>query len=442
MDFSGVSGRAAVLILGVISIFGVSIARAETMRIVNWNIEADLNSDSTGTFAGTNYVPPTGSNLPSGGLGAITAVLQAIGSLSLEDGAGPSGHPIDVLALEEVGANTSVNTSTYTSVAPSTTEMNAIVGALNNIYGANTYAYSTVANSASGGEGGGPSTIVYNTNTVSIVSASNIGVASGYSSPPGAFRAPMQYQIQPVGYSSAAQFYVDVSHMKSSTSSGDQADRNAEAQEIVATSPVTSGAHVVSVGDFNITQGSSEATYQTMLTKFTDVGCPSDVWADGSSSTTQYAYLESEHGYDVEYRDDLQLVSASAKTGSNSPGIQYDANSYTVLGNFGSPSLYGTNINTQTGTYTFAGLSPSANTAENAALLQALGGTESGANDNNDTAASDHLPIVADYDIDGIAPAPEPGGAVTLLFGAMALMRCRRNLPSATLARSIGTPRR
>jgi len=429
MKFSGVFGRAVGLFLGGISFFGVSTAHAQTMRIVNWNIEADLNSDSTGTFAGTNYVAPSGSGLPSGGVGAITAALQAIGSLSLGDGAGSSGHPIDVLALEEVGSNTSVSTSTYTSVAPSATEMNAIVNALNNIYGANTYAYSTAADSISGGEGGGPSTIIYNTNTVSIVSATSIGVASGYSSPPGAFRAPMQYQIQPVGYSSAAQFYLDVSHAKSGSTSSDASDRNAEAQEIVASSPVTSGAHVLSVGDFNITGGSSEATYQTMLTKFNDVGDPSDTWADGSSSTTQYAYLESEHGFDVEFRDDLQFVSPSATTGSGSPGIKYDANSYTVLGNFGSPTLYGKNVNTQTGTYTFAGLSPSANAAENQNLLTALGGTESGANDNNDTAASDHLPIVADYDIVGIS-APEPCGAAVLLFGSMTLMLRRRNRSS------------
>lgn len=403
------------------------------MRIVNWNIEADLNSDSTGTFAGTNYVAPSGSGLPSGGVGAITAALQAIGSLSLGDGAGSSGHPIDVLALEEVGANSSVSTSTYTSVAPSATEMNAIVTALNNIYGANTYAYSTAANSTSGGEGGGPNAIIYNTNTVSLVSATNIGVASGYASPPGAFRAPMQFQFQPVGYSSAAQFYVDVSHMKSGSSTADAQDRNAEAQELVATSPVTSGAHVVSLGDLNITNGSSEATYQTMLTKFADVGDPSDVWADGSSSTTQYAYLESEHGYDVEYRDDMQLVSPSATTNSGSPGIQYDSNSYTVLGNFGSPSLYGKNINSQTGTYTFAGLSPSQNATENANLLTALGGTESGANDNNDTAASDHLPIVADYDVDGLSPIPEPGATAALLLGAMGLVLRRRNRSSAEL---------
>jgi hypothetical protein len=57
--------------------------------------------------------------------------------------------------------------------------------------------------------------------------------------------------------------------------------------------------------------------------------------------------------------------------------------------------------------------------------LQALGGTESGANDNNNTAASDHLPIVADYDIDGLS-APEPSGAVILLLGAMTLMLMRR----------------
>ena len=404
-----VFGRAFGLALGGASLFCVSPAHATTMRIVNWNIEADLNSDASGTFAGTGAT--------GGGIAPITTVLQGIGSLNLNDGAGSSGHPIDVLALEEVGAG-SVVTGNNSAVAPSTTQMTAIVNALNKLYPGTTYAYSTVANYTSGGEGGGPSTIVYNTNTISSVNATNIGTATGYNSSPGPYRAPMQYQIQPAGYGSAAQFYLDVSHMKSGSTATDASDRSSEATEIVGSTPVTSGAHVVAVGDFNITGGAAESTYQTMLTKFTDPNDTDKSWIDTNS---KYYYLQSEHGYDVEYRDDLQFVSASAVSGSGSPGLQYDSGTETVFGNFGGTTIDGKNVNSQENVDTFSGLT----TAQSNAVLTALGGDESGANDNDNTAASDHLPIVGDFDIVGV-PTPEPTTAALLMLAMIPLHRRRR----------------
>ena len=418
MKLYRVSGRAFGLVLGCAGLLCVSTAHATTMRIVNWNIEADVATadNATGTFAASKYAN-------GGGIGAISTVLQGIGSLELGDGAGATGHAIDVLALEEVGADTGITSSG--SATPSTAQMTAIVTALNKDYPTASYAYSDVADPTTGGTGGGPSTIVYNTKTVTLVSVAPIGTASGSSKVTGAYRAPMQYQLQPVGYNGGA-FYVDVSHAKASTTSADAADRDYEANEITASAPVTSGAHVLSMGDFNITGGSTEQTYVDLTKKFQDVGNPAGNWNDGSitvngATVYPYTYLESEEGYDVRYRDDIQFATASATAGSGSAGIQYDTGSYTVFGNLGSTSLHGTNVNTQTGTYTFAGLSPADNAAENVTVLGALGGTTIGAtNADSLTNASDHLPIVADYDLNDV-PTPEPAAAALLIFGMIPL---------------------
>jgi hypothetical protein len=80
--------------------------------------------------------------------------------------------------------------------------------------------------------------------------------------------------------------------------------------------------------------------------------------------------------------------------------------SFSVFGNGGSTSLIGNNVNTTYNTDVFSYM-----TATNrSAILSAL------------TTASDHLPVVADYDIVGI---PEPGTIGLLVLGWIGLLRRR-----------------
>ena len=129
---------------------------------------------------------------------------------------------------------------------------------------AGTYAYDSTTDPTTGGTGGGPNGLVYNTTTVQLLGAAVIGSASGSGAP----RAPMRYKLAPKGYNDhSADFFLYVSHMKSGSATSDINRRNVEANTIrtnAATSVVGANAHVIYSGDYNV-NGSSEAAYQTMI---------------------------------------------------------------------------------------------------------------------------------------------------------------------------------
>jgi hypothetical protein len=113
----------------VLVVVPCATALGTTLRVVTYNISGD-----TTTFD-TNGVPPSG---------PLNTVMQAIGAESLAG----NFQPIDVLGLEELN-----NT-------PSITEQ-PIVNALNALYGAGTYAFSTqVDQSDSTSAGSGPSGLI------------------------------------------------------------------------------------------------------------------------------------------------------------------------------------------------------------------------------------------------------------------------------------------
>ena len=108
------------------------------LRIVDYNGATDTN--------------------PSGDVRAgMGTVLQAIG---IEDKNGIQ-RPIDVLSLQEVTNSLGGATS--------------IVNILNGIYGAGTYARSTVVGSSTDGT---TQAVIYNTHTVQLISQSAVGTAS------------------------------------------------------------------------------------------------------------------------------------------------------------------------------------------------------------------------------------------------------------------------
>ena len=321
----------AVVIFVVVA---ASIASAQTLRIATYNVEADTGSPDSGT--------------------GLSTVLEAIGAEHLDGNA----QPVDVLALQEL----------YST--PSTT-LSYIVNQLNGYYNTpGMYAYDTVADPTTGGTGGGPSGLIYNTHTVQDVAAAVIGTASSS----GAARAPMRYTLQPVGDGTGAQFYLYVSHAKSGTSSSDVNRRNYEAEEL-RTDALALGpnAHIIYSGDFNL-NNSSESTYKTMIGPGTgqaiDTANPAGNWTD----TSQYAGLMSESDTKLQYRDDFQFITAPIQ---NQPGLQLRPGTYTVFANNGSIPVNGSVTQS-------TALSDLSNRT---AVLSSM------------TTATDHLPVVADYTV-------------------------------------------
>jgi endonuclease/exonuclease/phosphatase family metal-dependent hydrolase len=318
----------------IFAVAAASTASAQTLRIATYNIKADTGSPDSGT--------------------GLSTVLEAIGAEHL----GGNAQPVDVLALQEL----------YST--PSTT-LSYIVNQLNSYYNSpGMYAYDTVVDPTTGGTGGGPSGLIYNTHTVQDIAATVIGTASSSGAP----RAPMRYTLQPVGDGTGAQFYLYVSHAKSGTSSSDINRRNYEAGEIRNNAiGLGANAHIIYSGDFNLND-SSESTYKTMIGSGTgqaiDPANPAGNWTD----TSAFAGLMTESATNLQYRDDFQFITAPMQ---NQPGLQLLSGTYTVFGNNGSVPFHGSVTQS-------TALSDLSNRT---AVLNAL------------TTATDHLPVVADYKV-------------------------------------------
>jgi energy-converting hydrogenase Eha subunit A len=342
-------------------------AHATSLRIVSYNIDdADQGNDNniTAAYAG------------------LPAVLQAIGQHHI----GTNAQPIDVLGVEELNSTTLAN----------------LVGALNNIYGAGTYAYDHTSDPTTGG---GTDGLIYNTQTVQVVSAAAVGTASTS----GAARAPLRYQLRPIGFGSTADFYMYVSHYKASSGATNVSRRNIEAttirQDADALGPA---AHVIYSGDYNLTGGTSEAAWQTLTASGNgQAHDPFGInWAD-NNSTTSYLYTESTTSPDARF--DFQLVSGAML---NQPGLQLASDtSDPFTGNFPSSKypyayeVFGNNGTTALNGHTNDSGNTSLSDLPNAAtVLNDMMEPYSG--NGNQFVGSDHLPIVADY---VVVPAHVPG---------------------------------
>lgn len=339
-------GRLAALLLVAGS---CSPAQGQYLRVVTYNIEADIDGVTT----------------PRDGL---YTVLEAIG----QQKAANVQQPIDVLALEET-------TSNSVTLAPIVTE-------LNGYYGAGTYAAATYQGTQRGGSGSGngPNAMIYNTRSVSLLQAT--GVSGTPSSSGGAYRQVVRYLFQPVGSPAATSFYVYVSHMKSSyggTTDAILTARNTEAQLITAdVARLPAGSNVLSMGDFNL-DGSSEAAYQTMTTKgpFLD---PLNVNPQNNGedfSATAYKAIMTDSSTSLRYRDDIQFMTSNVFNATAATGLQYVPGSSRTFGNNGT-----------------TGVGKSTNLATNTALKVNFSGPILASDTLSAlTAGSDHLPEVTDY---------------------------------------------
>ncbi len=264
-------------------------AKAAALRIVSYNIDCeDKGSDLN--ITGTTHSLPT--------------VVQAIGLHHL----GTNAQPMDVMSVEELNSTTLGN----------------FVTALNAIYGAGAYAYDPTTDPNSGG---GPDGLIYNTRTVQIVSARALltgqnvllqanGTYGAAHSPGGGTngvaRAPMVYQIRPLGFGTNDDFYMYVSHARSSSDDSAGDARYAEAQEVRSDAKynLPAGVHILYGGDWNLFNGSGENAYKCLTGQTTSDGIN---WSDNSSV---WANTNQTQGYDPTSK----TVPPTTTTFANVPG--------------------------------------------------------------------------------------------------------------------------
>ncbi len=377
-------GPAALAAAGLMLARAGSVAHAQSvLRVAAYNVDLD-----------------TGTTTPNA---SISHVLEDVGGEVLSDGA----HRLDIIGLEET-------TSNATSVAP-------IVTALNGYYGtAATYAMSTLQGTESNNDptvGNGPNALIYNTKTVSLLGSVGVGTPGGSSN--GEYRQVLRYEFESVG--STKPFYVYVEHAKSGSAStsatGNSAYRSEEAS-IVTADEATLGANasVVLMGDLNI-GGTNDAvptavgtsSYQKYVASgLVDPINPTDATETYGASGKAYSAILTESTQTAfDYRDDLQFVSGNVYNGS-SAALAYVGGTNHAFGNDGSVTAGG-NFNLSSGSPYKADL----------------------------YAATDHLPIVSDYDVVG---TPEPTSLLTagLAVAAVLLPGRGRRRPRARLTIADG----
>jgi hypothetical protein len=422
--------RSWMIVAAVLGIWGCAGgAWGKTLRVASYNLDcADQGSDNN--ITGSTHSVPT--------------VVQAMGLHHL----GTNAQPVDVLGVEELDSTTLSN----------------LVAQLNNIYGAGTYAFDPTTDLTTGG---GTDGLIYNTHTVQVVSARTMktgqnvllqanGTYTAAHSPGGGVngvtRAPMVYQLRPVGYGAIADFYIYVSHARSTSDDSVGDARYAEAQAVRSDAKykLPAGAHVIYSGDWNLFNGSGENAYKCLTGQTTSDGIN---WSDGSAiwantnqtqaydpmsktkpaTTVTWAnasgdnasYLYDDSTTSLTSRIDIQLVNGpmlgvyNSQGGvqlapdtsdpfdtSNFPSAQYPY-AFETFGNNGSTPR--SSSATASGNHSLddlAGTVPSAATVYADLLLTGSGASFTG---------SDHYPIVGDYNV--VTPPPAPPVLTSLGFG-------------------------
>ncbi|WP_197531072.1 PEP-CTERM sorting domain-containing protein [Posidoniimonas corsicana] len=297
-------------------------------------------------------------NTNGGARDGTATVLEAIG---LEEVNGIA-KPIDVLSLQEQSGG----------------DTQSIVDVLNGIYGAGIYAAAPVPTNAQSSGAGLPG-LVYNTQTVDLLET----IAFGSVNTSAQARSTLRYRLVPEGYHQRASFLVYSNHYKASTGGSNEARRLVEANALRSDlDAMNESQAAILSGDFN-TYSSSEPGYHALLAPgpgqaFDPVASPGN-WHDNSafralhtqSPATSPKFAGQVTG-GIDDRFDFQLVTGELL---DNEGLDLLAGSYRTFGNNGTHSLNGSIT-------TGAGASPG--------VLAAL------------ESSSDHLPVVADYQVPAV----------------------------------------
>ena len=354
--------RCILVVVVVLASLGWSASATAQLRIVNYNVN---NSDPAA------FGPRTG----------MDAVFRGMNASAK----GGFARAIDVLILGEAE-----------SVATTGTAYAAL---LNTVTAGTSYQRSTVD---AGSTGSGRPIAIYNSSSVSLITEKKIGSTSGAASQP---RQTMRYQFRPVGYGTTADFYVYASHYKASTGGANEAERNVEARAIRADADaIGQGASIIYAGDLNF-YTSSESGFQTLTG--TGNGQAFDpisrVGSWSGSTTYKDVHTQSPATTGVfngqvtggmDDRFDFQLITDEVRDGG---GFDYIAGSYWAFGNTATHAI---NQAISTGSAaTLAARIPGYTTTQAQTVLTSL------------TQVTDHLPVLADYQLPAkmtatLAPLP------------------------------------
>ncbi len=280
---------------------------------------------------------------------SFETILQAIGDESVEGNVTRLG----LLAVQETDDRDSVGNS-----------IGRIESVLEDIYAGVDY-----ASAVSSRDGGGDSTgFVYDTTALALLETTELRVGFTHNTLRGKFR--------PFGTVGQSDFYVYTTHLKAGSSTSDRTRRANEANLIRADlDALGDGIQAIVAGDLNI-RSSFETSFVNLTAtgpgRLVDPVASPGTWHDNvafRSLHTQNPQDPADGGGGVDDRFDFQLTTDEFFDGF---GIDYVDGSYHAFGNNGSHTLNGS-ITTGTGA--------------SSEVLAAL------------ATASDHLPVVADYEI-------------------------------------------
>ncbi len=266
-------------------------------------------------------------------------VLEAMGNESLM---GISGA-IDVMTLAEAEATNALR----------------IESIFDSLYGTTAYEYQL----ATPDFGGDRTGWVYNSDTLELLGTQQI--VSGMTHP------SLRGHFRPVGTMGESDFYVYSVHLKAFGGASDMQQREEEVQILRANAnALGDGASIIMAGDFNLTGGSAEAAWSEAIAagpgSLTDAADSPGLW-NGNAS---FKHLHSWNSDDLVSRLDLHFISGELEDGN---GLEYVQGSVRPFGNNGTHAF-------SQGVTTGSGAAPN--------VLAAL------------ESASDHLPIVSDYEFD------------------------------------------
>lgn len=298
-------------------------------------------------------------------LAQVSTILQAIGATPRN---GVAKRP-DIIALQEQRVF-SISDSTAARIAEE----------LNSIYGVSSYSAELQSFSSDA------LAVVYDSASVALLGETNVNTPG----PRNAYRL----QFRPVGYTdAAADFYLYNSHLKAGSSSSDKSTRALEVTAIRNNADnLGSASNVIYLGDMNISYYTQQAYSNFLAAGDSQAHDPLDLssWpnisvAEHMTQSTRTSYLPDGGATGgMDDRFDMQLVTDNlldgeglSYLGPTSAGLSGSEHSYQAFGNDG--VSYNTRINN-----TYSGRSQSAS------VLDAL----------HDF--SDHLPVVADYQLPAV----------------------------------------